>query len=585
MTEEKNTKQQKAERYLARIRTIGEQSTRNAIILIALLGVVWLSGLEPILSHIQMQQWQQQYYKKQQLDFSTQITSSQKQVDKASNLQKTLINSIASTDSNLEEKPKILQDILQEKEDNAKENINKPNKTYEDIKVKSSLPFLGELILPINLAPLIWSLLVSGLIVYLALTRAAMLSLYAKAAEVYKSESINPETKEMLTETIGSLPWWIAPFPYLLDNKLPEICEIRDAQSLKLNNPIGILRVIIAFLVLLVIQYRVLNIGWISGNDHSEYPPDLLLGNLPLQEPFQDWFIPAIVLSLIMILFGLYRWISPWREPHNNIDKSKRQVLYFIGLSGLTAFVAIGANHLLKTFEDKNLFQTFSFFNSKNNPLFVKKTKAKPYIAKNLKEQEFYFNPNSNIIHYVLDNKTIPGISTTKNTPKEDTWTNESDNRWKKESQKQEDLSLKKLTQKRQTPRVHLSCASLSFERAALVELENKEYQKACKLLLDGINHDLLFKVVSLGKKPSFRLYDLLAGIAVRYQQNKHFDDIKSLIKNNAELEFKSRIKNWEDTNSTWYKKWNNLNKPIIWKMTIRETELKKTRLISIELV
>ena len=126
-------------------------------------------------------------------------------------------------------------------------------------------------------------------------------------------------------------------------------------------------------------------------------------------------------------------------------------------------------------------------------------------------------------------------------------------------------------------PRVHLATASWSFEEEALAILREgaigrKRSEEVCQLLLCGIQHDLLFKqrIEKERKKgrPSFRLYDLLAGVSIRYRQETYFEQLLQLINCSEQqrLIFQTRIAKWEDVTSPWRQKWQNRKEPVTWK-------------------
>jgi hypothetical protein len=118
-------------------------------------------------------------------------------------------------------------------------------------------------------------------------------------------------------------------------------------------------------------------------------------------------------------------------------------------------------------------------------------------------------------------------------------------------------------------PRLNLSIASYAFDQEALKllvrrPLRKKDYRNACKLLVYGINHDIYAKAKS-GARPSFHLYDLLAGISVRYNEPKYLKEMLRLIgdSNSTDL-FQSRIQKWQNANK-WYSRWSNYQRPVRW--------------------
>jgi hypothetical protein len=119
-------------------------------------------------------------------------------------------------------------------------------------------------------------------------------------------------------------------------------------------------------------------------------------------------------------------------------------------------------------------------------------------------------------------------------------------------------------------PRVNLATASHAFEQAALTLLrsadsDHKTYGSACECLIYAINHDLYVKTQT-GQLPSFRLYDLLAGLAIRSNRNDYFKEMLRLISDFDQQDvFQSRIKKWQDDDGAWYKHWHNRKRGIKW--------------------
>jgi len=68
-------------------------------------------------------------------------------------------------------------------------------------------------------------------------------------------------------------------------------------------------------------------------------------------------------------------------------------------------------------------------------------------------------------------------------------------------------------------PRVSLATASYAYEHAALARIAAKDCALACQLLLAGIRHDQYFKQ-GTREEPSFRLYEMLAGVSLRFGQS-----------------------------------------------------------------
>jgi hypothetical protein len=129
-------------------------------------------------------------------------------------------------------------------------------------------------------------------------------------------------------------------------------------------------------------------------------------------------------------------------------------------------------------------------------------------------------------------------------------------------------------------PRVQLAAASWSFEQAALALLETrnpgaKRVRAACELLLAGVEHDLALrrKLDKRRKKArvSFRLYDLLAGTAVRYRPPEQLARLLEIVaRENLASVLQSRMDKWQSLGSTWSQRWQDRNRPRHWRTDSR---------------
>ena len=106
---------------------------------------------------------------------------------------------------------------------------------------------------------------------------------------------------------------------------------------------------------------------------------------------------------------------------------------------------------------------------------------------------------------------------------------------------------------------VHYSCASVSFERAALGTMAGSPDEQLA-LLLAGLRHDLRYKSATR-ERPDFRLFDLAAGLSARYDRADHLKQIVDLAKQilithraNAFVSkaMNERLEKWSDPESPW---------------------------------
>lgn len=188
-----------------------------------------------------------------------------------------------------------------------------------------------------------------------------------------------------------------------------------------------------------------------------------------------------------------------------------------------------------------------------------KNRKAEPKIP--TLEQGFYLNPFSEIIHYapesprprfasLLPLKRLQQVDPTK-------------------------LPIKYSDPKASTPRINISRASYAVEQAAANEINKKNIDRACELLLFGIRNELsASRIARFGrlrpysKSPSLRLYDLLAGLYLRYNKPDQLAQLIDLIQKSQYPDahaFDSRLKKWQDSQTKWYRRWTDRNKQVQW--------------------
>jgi len=200
-----------------------------------------------------------------------------------------------------------------------------------------------------------------------------------------------------------------------------------------------------------------------------------------------------------------------------------------------------------------------------NNPHYRKKKPRKYYLS-NL-APGFYLNKRKeSIIHLVNGNKRIRGV------------------------QKINETKLVRIDPLRNrlvpAPHVNRSTASYSLETAALAELTSNPPRPeiACQLLLLGIMDHLMARnkfrrglaeplelrfdvrnqlirqkgrVLGLERVPA-RLYDLLAGLSVRYGNPRYLKNLISLVEGNPDLKeaLTNRLSIWKDTKKPWHDRW-----------------------------
>lgn len=128
--------------------------------------------------------------------------------------------------------------------------------------------------------------------------------------------------------------------------------------------------------------------------------------------------------------------------------------------------------------------------------------------------------------------------------------------------------------------RICHATAPWSCENAALDLLEQHgigpaNIASAINLLLLAIRQDAVFRSRSgsLRKQANanYRLYDLVAGLAVRYRQPHVMEELVQRIKQSGhELTFLDRTRKWADFKSKWHRRWMDRNVPVVWQTSFR---------------
>jgi len=171
-------------------------------------------------------------------------------------------------------------------------------------------------------------------------------------------------------------------------------------------------------------------------------------------------------------------------------------------------------------------------------------------LVPNAKRDAFYANRHSEVLYYVSKGKTYG-----KALPRNLIYAGVGIPEWKG------DISAL-------GSHVHLGRASVMVEEAALRLFSSgraSDVDAGCRLLLRGIQHDLYYKNGRSGRISS-RLWDLLAGMAVRHRLLDYTLEIEKLIvANQLEPYLKDRMRRWTNPSSTWYVRWSRRESKMRW--------------------
>ena len=179
----------------------------------------------------------------------------------------------------------------------------------------------------------------------------------------------------------------------------------------------------------------------------------------------------------------------------------------------------------------------------------------------------FYLNPESSVIHYVPEGKKpryTGGMDARRLQPKDPL---EAAILSVKSGVSGVNDSPANGSAPAKTPRVNPDRLSYSFEQAAISELKQNSIDKACELLLNAIQYEQQYVG---GYSASFRLYDLLAGVSVRFNKLDYLERMVAVIAKTrgltAQRKLADRLNKWRDPNSRWRKRWSDRSKQVQWK-------------------
>jgi len=203
----------------------------------------------------------------------------------------------------------------------------------------------------------------------------------------------------------------------------------------------------------------------------------------------------------------------------------------------ITSIGAIGSSVLL--------FQSFRRTETKTRTLIGDKPRFKKRKPDNQLKlaRGFYLNPRSQIIHYIPEGERLRFTGCTNTRHLQPTTAAD---------------VLKYATGTK--PRVNVSRLSNSLEQAAAEQILQNNIELSCELLFYAIQRE---------RPISYRLYDLLAGLSVRFGKP---DQMKRLIAHVNQMQspqalenFNPRLKKWHDPQSLWYRRWTDQSKKLRW--------------------
>lgn len=90
------------------------------------------------------------------------------------------------------------------------------------------------------------------------------------------------------------------------------------------------------------------------------------------------------------------------------------------------------------------------------------------------------------------------------------------------------------------------------------------DYKLAIDLLIVGMKYDNASRPTSTGR-PSYRIYDLAAGLAVRHEQPSKLKEITQITDSSSDNRLRRKRLKWDKEKSEWREKWSSNNKELTW--------------------
>jgi hypothetical protein len=467
------------------------------------------------------------------------------------------INATNVFDFATESEQHLLEDIDQTIDEEKKRRTEIKDSIVSFQILGSSVPF------PTAFAPELWWLLLLLVLVYLRYMKNSALVALAKAIYVYKSRRSAPGSKEVndnlrsrhLFDIAGAASPWLAPIRQR-DIALGVRAEdVRQALGWTRESE-GWARMLCVLLTSLFIAFGV-HIVWLGFELSDTARPAVVVA---LQVPE---VLSVILRGLLAIAVGatLYQAWSMLRVTRIDADPqaknlTRREIVetltvgaVALGIFGLYTWRWKDAGTLSDTARPKSQLRLKRLA---SNPRFEKRERIRLTAVPEL-EPGFYKNSETGIVHYVTPERIVRQVSQVD-------WQN--------------------LQRIEFTPDVvsllHPLTASHVAERGALKLLKDQRIDQACEVLARAIEQEQKEPWRSnRSGRPSFRLYDLLSGLSVRFDRVDHREKSLKLLEaaldassDSATVQLLSqRRAKWSDDSSAWHQKWADPRQQVTWSL------------------
>jgi len=520
-----------AKRLIERIKFLANSTTRILFVFSTALIILWLSGLEPKTEAIHA------YLKSKN---SHDIAVHYQKIQRSRARREVIKNASTSTKSKntsraLKEQAKFK--LL------VNDKVAAQKKALDIARVPYKLPAGVEVQFAIDLAPLFW---MAGSFVFLIYLRTRRNELYRQIAKLITQHS---NSSCNLSDIFYDAPFWLAPLP-------PRGSMASMKESILMltgwkNDTSQSATLFVILVSLLVIQARVITISYASVHLDNSTSLDTII---PI---FSSALLVASVLLILDSLKTDYLVVDERMPaihlPHYDILNRRRFIVtLFLGTASTVVFSACNSTSLPFSLGARAI-PSLSLV---NKPRYKRKKNAQksPLIVQGHQlDIGLYRNLKSSVLHYVDSSGTIPSARSIQPINLRMVST----------------LSLSPITYLQKVNRNHISYTA---EAVALDYISQGHHEKACQTLAAAIQASLFPNTT---KRPCFRLYDLLAGLATRHSLTEYSKIAVKLLSDATKHQEKidssvpalvnNRLSKWRNPNSRWSKTWRNQSKPIRW--------------------
>lgn len=432
------------------------------------------------------------------------------------------------------------QELLEAQAVERKDNQDKVKRLQEtEAKLKGNLSAiktpLGQIDIPEVYVPLLWSFLLGGLLVFFLQRRLSLQAMLAQI--VYLQTRILRKPSESIAGMGVGVPFWLAPLPRSTAEERESVNDVREFIGWKRSEKTAALLTLACFLIAFAMQVWVIVMAFTTRGVYSDP-----------QQTMQRAVAMLLILLLCVVACTCLLWprVQFGAYPDQLLAESKRrrQFLYLSGAVGLLGLIYIS---LPRSLLPKSL--------TARMPRFKKRAGARA--TSPLPEQfhaTFQLNSKSGVIHFI----NCAGWSAGK------LWLNSEYFQPHGAETIASALSLENISANKK-PHVDLSRWGFIAEPLALKKFAAGNLQQALDILWSAIIVDTRRKK-NFRVKPSYRLYDLYAGLAVRGKSSEQLKKLDQYVSENwgSDKTLEARRRKWSKPPSAWVSKWQGAELP--WK-------------------